>query len=183
MFAYALIPHVQWKSVAPLLNSPLTCAERHAPIHGGVSHENITCNCCIGDAGEFVCASSIRRLAGLLPCLQSGPALCCVLPCLCSGPAVSRVLRCIRSGPAVCRVLRCLRSGPAVWRVLRCLRSGPVLSLLRLLQPVRKPLTVPVQRLRHSWRLHWLGSGSPRARSVAARSPGSRLDFRDNVRE
>ena len=39
-----------------LVNSPpSTCAEWQASIHGGVSHENITFNSCIGDAAEFVC--------------------------------------------------------------------------------------------------------------------------------
>src|SRR5262245_47158531 len=88
-----------------LVNSPpAPCAECQAPIHGGVSHENITCDSCVGGAAELVCSCSIRRLAGRL------------LPRLCSG-AVCRVslLRrqpCLRSGLAVCRVLRCLRSGP-----------------------------------------------------------------------
>jgi hypothetical protein len=47
-------------------------------IHGGVSHENIICNSCIGDAAEFVCSRSIRLLARLLRCLRSGSALPCV---------------------------------------------------------------------------------------------------------
>ena len=39
-----------------LVNSPpSTCAEWQASIHGGVSHENITFNSCIGDAAEFDC--------------------------------------------------------------------------------------------------------------------------------
>src|SRR5215813_4338330 len=40
------------------------------------SHENIACNSCIGDAAEFVCSCSKRRLAGgLLRCLRAGPIL------------------------------------------------------------------------------------------------------------
>jgi hypothetical protein len=98
-----------------------------ASVGGGVSHENIPCNSCIGDAAEFVCSRSIRHSAGLLPFL--------------------------RTGPAICRVS----------------------SLLRLLRPLRLPLTVPVQRVRPSRPLRWLGSGSPRARSAAARSHPGRI--------
>ena len=39
-----------------LVNTPpSTCAEWQASTHGGVSHENITFNSCIGDAAEFDC--------------------------------------------------------------------------------------------------------------------------------
>src|SRR5439155_22711789 len=118
------------------------------------SHENITRNSCIGGAAELVCSCSIRRLAGrLLPCLRSGAAVCRV---------------------SLLRLQPCLRSGLAVCRVLRCLRSGPVLSHPRLLRPLRPTLTVSVQRVRHSWQIRWLGSGSPRAQSAGARSPGNR---------
>jgi hypothetical protein len=125
-----------------LVNSPLSA---QAPIQGGVSHEDTTCNNCIGDTGEFVCSRSIPQLAGLLRCVRSGPAVFCV---------------------SLLRLQPCLCSSPAVCRLLRRLRSGPVFSYPRLLRPLRPTLTVPVQRVRHSWPIHWLGSGSPRAQSA-----------------
>src|SRR5215813_2706658 len=55
-----------------------------APIRGGLCYENIVCNSCIGDAGQYASSRSKRLLAGLLSSLRPGPAL----PCLRSGPAV-----------------------------------------------------------------------------------------------
>src|SRR5262245_21939896 len=145
---------VQWTSVV----SSSTCRAWRTPIHGGVSNENTTCNSCISDIGEFVCSRSIPQFAGLLRCLRSGPVVFCV--------SLLRLQPCLCSGLAVYGVLRCLCSGPAVSRLLRRLRSGPVFSHPRLLRPLRPTLTVSVQRVQRSWRLHWLGSGSPRAQSA-----------------